>query len=154
MEYKILLGYSAVAIEIFSYLIYFFGIFKGRTKPHAFTWFVWGVANIIAFAAIFIAGGGIGSWIFGVNAACCLIISAIGFRQKQVLYDLYDWFALFGSLLGILLWFLSKNPLCAVILISASDIISMTPTLRKAYKLPFEENMASFAVGIFYYCDN
>jgi hypothetical protein len=38
-----------------------------------------------------------------------------------------------------------------VILVSLSDGISFIPTFRKAYRLPFEENATSFAVGILYY---
>ena len=151
IDYKLYLGILAVIIELASYAIYFWGIYKGKTKPHAFTWFVWGTANIVAYLAILFAGGGAGAWVFGVNAICCYLISIIGFKQQHVVYDTYDWLSLFGALLGIFLWFLTRNPLYAVLLISLSDIISIIPTLRKAYNFPFEENASSFAVGIFYY---
>ncbi|HEV7702365.1 MAG TPA: hypothetical protein VGO63_02900 [Candidatus Paceibacterota bacterium] len=57
MEYKIFLGYLAVIIEIVSYAIYFFGIWKGKTKPHAFTWFAWSFANVVGFFAVLFSGG-------------------------------------------------------------------------------------------------
>lgn len=151
MEYKILLGYLAVVISILSYLFYFWGIWKGKTKPHAFTWFVWGILNAVAFTAIVFSGGKAGSWIFAVNTICCFLISIIGFWQKHVEYDFYDWLALLGAIIGILLWNITHNPLYAVILISLSDAVGLVPTLRKAYKFPFEENLSSWVVGILHY---
>lgn len=151
MEYKILLGYSAVAIEILSYAIYFIGISRGKTKPHAFTWFVWGVINVVAFAAVLVSGGEAGSWVLGVNALACFVISIIGFIQKHVEYDRYDWFALAGALIGIFLWWLKKSPLYAVIFVSFSDAIGSIPIFRKAHRAPFEENITAFAIGVIYY---
>lgn len=150
-DYKLYIGILAVIIEIISYIIYFWGIHQGKTKPHAFTWFFWGTANVVAYLAILFSGGEAGTWVFGINAICCYLISIIGFRQQHVVYDTYDWWSLFGALFGIFLWFLTRNPLYAVILISLSDVISIIPTLRKAYNFPFEENLFSFSIGILYY---
>ena len=151
MEYKIFLGYLAVAIEILSYLFYFWGIAKGKTKPHAFTWLVWGVLNVVAFAAVLVAGGEAGAWVLGVNAMACLIISGIGFYQRHVEYDIYDWLALAGALVGVYLWWLTSNPLYAVIFVCLSDGVGSVPIFRKAYRAPFEENVPAFAIGMFYY---
>ena len=151
MEYKIFFGYLAIVVEIFSYVVYFIGIFRGKTKPHAFTWFVWGVLNVVAFIAVFISGGEVGSWVLAVNAVACFSIAAIGFIQKHVEYDQYDWMALVGAFVGIFLWWLTDNPLYAVILVSVSDATGSIPIFRKAYRTPFEENITAFALGILYY---
>ncbi len=151
MEYKILLGCLTIGIQVISYGIYFLGIFKGKTKPHAFTWFVWAVINVIALVAVLISGGGAGSWILGTNVLACSVIALIGLIQKHVSYDKYDWMALTGALIGIFLWWFTKNPLFAVIFVSIADIIGSVPTFRKAYRLPFEENATSFAISAINY---
>ncbi|HEY4513580.1 MAG TPA: hypothetical protein VJH06_03650 [Candidatus Paceibacterota bacterium] len=151
MEYKIFLGYLASSIAILSYLLYFIGIAKGKTKPHAFTWLVWGVLNIVAFAAVLVAGGEAGAWVLGINALACLTISGVGFYQRHVEYDIYDWLALAGALVGAYLWWLTSNPLYAVILVCLSDGVGSVPIFRKAYRAPFEENALAFFVGILYY---
>ena len=151
MEYKIILGYATIVIQILSYVIYFRGILKGETKPHAFTWLVWSFINVIAFAAVVVAGGGIGATVLAINALACLAISVIGFKQKRVDYDLYDWWALIGGLIGTFLWWLTKDPLYAVILVSLSDAVGSIPTLRKAYYFPFEENALSFGICLISY---
>lgn len=151
MDYKPILGYIATAIAIASYLIYFWGIYKRRTKPHAFTWFVWGTLNVIGFAAVLTGGGGEGAWVLAVNVIGCYGIATIGFYQRHVQYDKYDWMALGGGLLGGIFWYFTKNPLYAVVLITISDCIGIIPSFRKAYRLPFEENPFSFSVGVLYY---
>lgn len=151
MEYKIILGYLAVAMGLLSYFVYFRSIYKGDTKPHAFTWFVWSILNAVAFAAVILSGGESGSWIFAVNAICCFLISGVGFWQKRIEYDSYDWLALIGAIVGIILWWFTNNPLYAVILISISDFIGIIPSLRKAYRLPFEENLSSWFLSFLYY---
>jgi hypothetical protein len=151
VEYKTLLGSLAVAIEILSYIFYFVGIWQGKTKPHAFTWLVFSILNIIGFFAALVKGGYIVAWVLGINAVLCLAIFFVGVYQKRVNYDLYDWLALLGAFLGIILWCMTHDPLYAVILISVADFVAMTPTIRKAYKLPFEENLESFLLGISYY---
>lgn len=151
MEYKISFGYLAVFVEFISYFVYLYSIYKGHTKPHAFTWFVWGILNAVAFAAVIVSGGESGSWVFIVNAIFCFIISFIGFLQKHVEYDLHDWLALIGALVGITLWWYTHIPLYAVILISLSDFVGIIPSVRKAYRLPFEENLSSWFLGFLYY---
>ncbi len=146
-----MLGIFAVIIELASYSIYFIGIYQGKTKPHAFSWFVWGVLTLVGFAAVLTTDGGSVSWILGINALVNFIIAGIGFWQKNVQYDAYDWAALLGSFLGVFFWWLTSNPLYAVILVSISDAVAVVPTFRKAYRLPFEENSTSFVVGILYY---
>lgn len=151
MEYKILIGYIAIAIQILSYGIYFWSIHKGEAKPHAFTWFVWGILGAIGFPAVLAAGGGAGAWILGMNALACLTIAGIGWQQKRVEYDRVDWLALAGGLFGAFLWWLTSNPFYAVLLITLSDASAFGITIRKAYRFPFEENYSSFLVGIIYY---
>ena len=150
-DYKIWLGYLAVAIALSSYVPYFWGIYKGKIKPHAFTWFAWGTLTGIGFAAQLVSGGGAGSWIMAINSLACYGIAFIAFRQGHVQYVLFDWLALTGAFLGIALWWITKNPLTAVILISLSDAIALLPTIRKGYYFPFEESVSPWLIGIIYY---
>lgn len=151
MEYKIFLGYTALLIQLASYGLYFFGIWKGKTKPHAFTWLVWSILNVVAFAAVITSGGESGSWILAGNAILCFVTAVIGFAQRHIIYDKYDWLALCGAFLGTFLWWLTNSPLYAVILVSISDMVGVIPTFRKAYRAPHEENLSSFLIGASYY---
>ena len=50
LEYKIILGVAAVLIGIAAYIAYFRNIFAGKTKPHAFSWLVWGIPALETFS--------------------------------------------------------------------------------------------------------
>ena len=79
MEYKMALGYLALAIQAVSYAIYFYGIWQGKTKPHAFTWMVWCLLTTLGFFAVLASGGGIGAWVLAGNGIANFAIAAVGF---------------------------------------------------------------------------
>ena len=62
MSGKELLGTISIIIAAVSYSAYFLSIFRGRTKPHMFSWIVWGTVSGVASYAQFAKGGGPGSW--------------------------------------------------------------------------------------------
>lgn len=150
-DYKLVLGYISTAVALFTYVMYLWAVYKGTAKPHGFTWFIWGTINVIGFAAVTVAGGETGAWILAANALGCYTIAIVAFYQKHVTYDRLDWLALSGAFIGIFLWWLTDDPLYAVVLISISDVIGIIPTIRKAYRLPFDENVSSFVVSVLYY---
>src|SRR5580698_5703228 len=62
---KEILGASAILIGCISYVPYFRTIFSGKTKPHAFSWLVWGILTAIAFGGQIVGKGGAGAWVTG-----------------------------------------------------------------------------------------
>lgn len=46
-----LFAIAAVLVGLLSQAVYIVSIFKGITKPHLFTWLVWGTLGAIGFAA-------------------------------------------------------------------------------------------------------
>lgn len=150
-DYKNILGSIAVTLALLSYAVYFLSIYKGQTKPHGFTWFVWGTLSAVGLGAVWVSGGGSGTWVIAVNMIACYTVATIAFLQHRVRYDRFDWLALLGAFLAMFLWWLTNNPLAAILLVSISDVTGAIPTIRKAYKFPFEENPQTFIFGIAYY---
>ena len=58
--YKIILGSLAGIIAIVSYIPYLKDVLKGKTKSHAFSWFVWAMLTGIGFAVQIFEHGGVG----------------------------------------------------------------------------------------------
>src|SRR3954469_11916117 len=108
MDYKIWLGLLAIVIGLISYANYFRSIYNGHAKPHAFSWFIWGLLTGIGFFVLILSGGGAGSWEMGLSFIFCLIIAAIGLRQGHVTYSKFDWISLAGAILAIVLWVSTK----------------------------------------------
>ncbi|QQG52467.1 MAG: hypothetical protein HY931_04070 [Candidatus Falkowbacteria bacterium] len=141
---KILLGLISSVIAVGAYIPYFRDIFKGKTKPHIFSWFIWGLLGGITYIAQVVKGAGAGSWANGLTALICLVIAGLSITRGEKNITLTDKLSFGGAILALILWFLTKNPLSAVILACVIDTLAYVPTFRKAYKKPFEETLPAF----------
>ncbi len=146
-DYKSLLSIIAILIATASRIEYVYLILRRKIKPHTFSWLVWTVLTVIAFAAQVVEKGGAGSWLTGATALACFIIFILSFIYGERKFSLIDWLSLAGSGVALILWWLTKDPLSAVILVSIIDVIGMIPTLIKGYKKPFEDSITVFWVA-------
>ncbi len=121
-------------------------VYKGRTKPHIFSWLVWGILMGIGLALQLAEGSWTTAISLGVGASINFTIFALGYRQGDHDITRGDWIALIAALLTIPIWLLTKNPLWAALLISGINFVGNIPTLRKAWTKPNEENLFSFSV--------
>lgn len=141
MDIKIVLGALAVATGLIGYIFYIRGIFKGEVKPHAFTWSAWGILTSIAFIAQIVDEGGPGAWVTGATALMSFIFAGVGLGATSRIYiKKSDWLLFTFTLLTIPVWYLTNNPLWAVIIITIIDAVAFAPTFRKAFHHPKTEN--------------
>lgn len=147
MGYRDIIGLAATAIALISYVPYFRDMFAHRTKPHAFTWLIWGVLTGIAFVGQIADYAGPGAWVTGFTAFICVAIAAIAAVRGERDIARLDWFALAGVGIALLVWFLTSGPLLSVILITIIDNVGFVPTLRKSYYRPAEETMSTFVLS-------
>jgi hypothetical protein len=143
-EYKVFLGYLSIVIAVVSYVPYFRDIFRGKTKPHAFSWFIWGLLTVIAFVAQIVEKGGAGSWVTGVTSIICFTIFVLAFIKGERRFTVFDWIALAMAIIAILLWRLTNNPTMSVILVTLTDVLGYLPTIRKSYSKPYEETAITY----------
>ena len=147
VDYKIILGVAATIVGLFGYYPYLRDLMKGVTKPHAFSWLIWGTMEVIAFLAQISRGGGTGTWVTGISALITLFIAFKAFRLKDKDITAIDWLALSGALIGIVLWMITDNPLTAVVCITVADALGFVPTFRKGFDKPFEETLFEYTMS-------
>lgn len=150
-DYHVLLGFAAVVIGGAGYIPYYRDIFRGTTKPHPFTWLGFSIPNGIAFAAQIVSGGGPGAWVSAITCVATFGIAAIAFKRGEKDITVFDWACFGGSLLGILLWKLTSDPLSAVVIVTIADLFAFAPTFRKGFLRPQEETATLFAISTFKY---
>lgn len=143
-DYKSLLGALAIVVGLVGYIPYFRDIFRKRTKPHAFSWFVWGILTAIAFFAQVTRGGGPGTWVTGITALACLVISGLALFYGERDIKMIDWLSLLDALVGIVFWVFTNDPFLAVILVTVIDAVGYIPTFRKGFHKPYEETISTF----------
>jgi hypothetical protein len=144
LEYKIILGYLATIISFASYVPYFRGIFLGKIKPHAFSWFVWGLLTAVAFFAQVSQHAGAGAWVTASTALACFGVFVLALFKGQKQFAIFDWFALAASLIAFLLWWITKNPTLSVILVTVTDALGFLPTFRVGFYKPYEESLSLY----------
>lgn len=139
-----IIGAVAFLIGIVASVIYFISIFKGQSKPHLFTWIVWGIIATIAYLAQLHDNAGPGSWAMGLTAVSCYMVALLALKYGEKEITRSDWIALITSLSCIVPWLLTNYPLGSVILISVIDVVAFYPTFRKSWNKPDEEHLTAY----------
>ena len=146
-EFKIILGTVAGILALVGYLPYLKHTWEGKTKPHIFSWFLWGLIAGIAYVAQVFTGGGFGAWATGLTSTLCLAIAFVGLMKGQRKFSIIDWIALLLAMVSIIVWIQTKNPSFAVVIITIADAIAFVPTIIKAHRLPHEETLFPYILS-------
>jgi hypothetical protein len=143
------LSAAAMALTFVAFVPYFRSIFAGTTRPHVFSWVVWGTNTSVAFFATLSAGGGAGAWAVGFSAAITLAVAALAWaRRADVHITRVDWLFFLAGLAAIPLWFVASDPLWAIALVTAVELSGFGPTMRKSWHQPWSEPVGFLAILI------
>jgi len=80
---KTALGIIATVMAFVSYIPYIRNMLSGKTKPHAFSWLVWGTLTAIAFVGQVSKGAGPGAWVTGFTACVSFFIFVTALRTGE-----------------------------------------------------------------------
>jgi hypothetical protein len=138
-------GLIAVGISTASCVNYIVSILRGRTKPHAFTWVIWGLIQAIVFVAQWRQGAGAGAWTTGSSTLFCFSIFVLSLFKGEKSITRSDWVAFLCGLAIIPFWRLTHNALLAVLLAIVIDAFAYYPTVRKSWIRPHQENIFMYA---------
>lgn len=140
-----------VIVSFIGGLSYLYGTVKGSTKPNRVTWFLWTLAPLIAFVAELDQGVGIQSLMTFMVGFNPLLIFLASFVNKKSQWQITRFDLLCGalSIVGIILWYLSKNSNIAIIFSILADGMAGVPTLVKSYKFPESESYYVYLGGAF-----
>lgn len=145
--WKQVLSGSAVALTFIAYAPYVWFILKGRTKPHVFSWVIWGVTTLLAGAAQLADGGGWGAWPICVSGLIAVSVAVLSWvKRGDATVTRADWAFLIAAAASIPAWLLTNNPLWASIILTVVDILGFGPSFRKAWTRPHEEGAGLFVL--------
>jgi hypothetical protein len=144
---KEILDFVSIITCAAGYIIYVWIIFSGKIKPHMFSWVIWTITEATAFAAQFSHGAGPGSWASGATTTACLIIAILSFVRGEKNMAREDCVYFLVALSAIPLWYITKTPLYALLLIISMDLIAFCLTAKKSWRKPWEENVTLYVVS-------
>lgn len=129
-----------------SYLI---ATLKGKTRPNRVTWFLWAMAPLIAFSAEIKEGVGLQSLMTFMVGFGPLIVFIGSFVNKKSVWRLstFDYVCGGLSLLGLILWLITRHGNIAIIFSIAADGLAAMPTVVKSFIEPESESGYIFGLG-------
>lgn len=149
METKAIFGIIASILELICYIPYLRDIFKKETQPHAYSWLVWSMLQLVGSLAQLGSGGGYGSWMLLVGSFLCFFIFVLSFRYGTRNITKFDGYCLFGALLAVGLYLTTKDPLWSVLAVVVADSAAFFPTYRKTWEEPETETVSTYAISVF-----
>lgn len=147
MYFKPLLSLTATLLTFIGFYPYIRSIYRGKVKPHVFSWVIWGSTTVIVFFAQLEARGGIGAIPIGISGLITLFIAYLSYvKRGNIHITPLDWIFLVVAFSSLPFWYFSASPLAAVIILTTVDLVGFGPTIRKAYHQPHEENIWFFSL--------
>jgi hypothetical protein len=137
-------------IQCIGGMSYFVDTLKGKIQPNRVSWFIWSLAPLTAFAAEVAQGVGIRSLAtFGVGFFPLLIFIA-SFFNKKAMWKLGRWDFVCGaiSILGLLLWWMTKIGNIAIVFSILSDAFASLPTIAKSVTHPESESYSIYLTSL------
>ena len=144
MDFKTFVAVISVAMTLFGYFFYFRDIFAGKTKPHVYSWLVWGLLTAIAFFGQISDGAGAGAWVTAVTALASFVIVGLSLKRGEKDITQTDKNSLIGTGVALLLWVVTDSPLLSIILVTIIDFLGFLPTIRKSIIKPYEETLIHY----------
>ncbi len=147
MPYKEILSTIAIALTFAAFVPYIRAIVSGTTRPHVFSWIIWGTTTFVVFLAQLEGKGGVGAWPIGVSGTITIFIAFLAYvKRADITITKTDWLFFVSAMSSLPLWYVTSDPLWAVVILTAVDVLGFGPTVRKAYSFPHSESLLFFAL--------
>ena len=147
MPHKEFLSGVAIAITFVAFVPYIRDILRAKTRPHVFSWVIWGATTFVAFLAQLEGKGGVGAWPIGVSGVISLFIAVLAYiKRADVTITKTDWVFFLTAMSSLPLWYATADPLWAVVVLTTVDVLGFGPTVRKAYRAPQSESLLFFSL--------
>lgn len=135
----------AIGIALVAYIPYLIDMFRGKNKPHLYTWVsIFLVTSVVAYLQV-IGGAGIGAIpiIVGVGVDAVILFYCFKFGTKDVVF--MDKVCLAISATGVIAYVLMHDqPVVSLAIVTAAEIIAFIPTVRKTRNDPYSESLPSY----------
>lgn len=147
LQYVVFIG---ATLQFFGGVAYVKDTLQGKAKPNRVTWFLWAAAPLIATAAALSDGvrwAVLPAFMAGLMPLLVLISS---FVNKNAYWKLgfFDYTCGIFSALALILWYITQEPVVAIIFAILADGLAALPTIIKTWSFPETESPWIYAATI------
>ncbi len=148
MNISQLSGQAAAVLALVATIPYVLSILKGKTQPNRASWLIWWLVNLSLVASYHYAGATTTIWLNIAYVFTTGIIFFLSLKYGVGGYTKLDTFCLAVAAIGLILWWMTNNPVTALYLNILVDALGFIPTLRKAYLHPASEDKLAWNLSV------
>lgn len=139
-------GILAGVLALIAAVPYIKDAIQGKTKPNKVTWLIWVALQTIALIAQITAGGK-GSLLLTIgDLAASSTILFLAFYKGETKWHWIDKLALVLAAIGLILWYIFRQPIWALAMTVFVDFCGVVPTLRKSFADPESETLSTWLI--------
>ena len=156
MTVELMLGFAAGLIHIAAFIIYYWQIFSGSSKPNWTTWTLWVFISSLNCISYIAMSKDVIKGILPIAStfACVVVFFASSLKGKFSKLDPKDTIVLLLGISSLFLWWTYHSATYANLLLQVCILISFFPTLRGVRKNPENEKFLPWFVWSFAYILN
>ena len=146
MQNKKIFSIISVILGLIAFFPYLKSVVSRKTRPHSFTWLIWGITQGTAIFGLWIGGGGVGALSLTIGTLLVWVIFFMSLKNDENNITKSDIVILIAALMAIAIWWFLNNPVLAILLVSIIDVLGFIPTFRKSYNKPYTEDTLSWGL--------
>ncbi|MSU74301.1 hypothetical protein EXS57_00810 [Candidatus Kaiserbacteria bacterium] len=148
MSLQLYIGYAAGILGLIPYILFIRAMRKGTEKINLAGWILYDVSMLMIVASSIALNAWQSVWLavaylFGQSAMIVL-----SFRTGYFAFSRFDYGCIGLSLLGLLLWISTSNPLYALVLNVAVDALGTLSIAKKVYIHPGTEDTIAWIAAL------
>ncbi len=142
----------AVVMAFVGNISYLKDVFRHKVHPHPYTWFIWSIVSLVTFFGQWQKGAGVGVLPTAVAEVFTIIIFLFSlkhlFGERVWHFRTIDHYFFAAALLGLIPWYLTKDPTISVLVVVMIDVIAFIPTLEKTWHNPDTEKPLLYIMNV------
>ena len=146
MDLHTTLGIVSAVVFAIGYIPYIYSIARGATQPHPFSWLLWTILGFVSFYLYIHVGATTTLPLALFNCILPFAIVFLSLRMWRGGFSKFDYACLGISLLAILTYAFTHDATVALTVNLLADLTAFLPTIRKTYKDPSSEDLATWVL--------
>lgn len=141
------LGIISGTLGIIAIVPYVRDIFRKKARPERATWWIWTVLTLVALSAQLSAGA---TWSAAMSVgqlAGNITIALLSLRYGYGKFTRRDYAALVAAGMGVAVWQYVGNPIVAIVVAIALDMLGFYLTMIKTWHAPRTETLSTWVMA-------
>ena len=140
-------GVLAGVVGVVDTVPYVRDIFRGSTRPHRGTWFIWGLLAIVVCVSQRAEGASWSLVMAGTQAVLTGFIFVLAIRRGEGGLTAADGILIAIAAAGMVGWVLVDEPIVATACVIVADLIAAAMMVPKVYRDPGSETLMTFVLA-------